>query len=193
MAERCRNLRSMRYPTRKRAYLLGIIGACLNNVCVDAFLMPSHHTFLGPCRSIRMLLQADGDQPDETYSNAQDVVGESIAHNINPSRRSILVSTTAAALSTAGLLLPPQSSNAAEAPAPVDDRVALRTSNTYTPTKYVGTSTSYMSPPLETPNNAALLCADPDERRIAVFERAAPGVVYIDTFIEQRDAFSTNV
>ena len=30
-------------------------------------------------------------------------------------------------------------------------------------------------------------------RRIAVFEKAAPSVVYIDTFVEQRDAFSTNV
>lgn len=30
-------------------------------------------------------------------------------------------------------------------------------------------------------------------RRIAVFEKAAPSVVYIDTFVEQRDQFSTNV
>jgi S1-C subfamily serine protease len=30
-------------------------------------------------------------------------------------------------------------------------------------------------------------------RRIAVFEKAAPSVVYIDTFVEQRDVFSTNV
>jgi hypothetical protein len=29
-------------------------------------------------------------------------------------------------------------------------------------------------------------------RRIAVFEKAAPSVVYIDTYQEQRDAFSTN-
>jgi hypothetical protein len=193
MAQRCRNLRAMRSPTRKRAYFLLGIGACLkNNGCVGAFLMPSHHTFLGPCRSTRMLLQADGDQADDTsHKNAQDVVEESIVHN--PSRRSVLASTTAAALSTAGLLLSPQASNAAEATVQVDDRVALRTSNTYSPTKYVGTSTSTMSPPLDYSNNAAFLCADPDERRIAVFERAAPGVVYIDTFIEQRDAFSTNV
>mmetsp|Transcript_6431 Transcript_6431/g.9471 ORF Transcript_6431/g.9471 Transcript_6431/m.9471 type:complete len:484 (+) Transcript_6431:66-1517(+) len=37
------------------------------------------------------------------------------------------------------------------------------------------------------------LCLDPDQSRINIFERVAPGVVFIDTFIEQRDAFSTNV
>jgi len=37
-------------------------------------------------------------------------------------------------------------------------------------------------------------CAtDPEERRIEVFEKASPSVVFIDTFIEQRDAFSPNV
>jgi len=38
-----------------------------------------------------------------------------------------------------------------------------------------------------------MMCIDPEERRIAVFERTAPSVVFIDTFTEQRDAFSTNV
>eukprot|EP00546_Thalassionema_frauenfeldii_P017829 CAMPEP_0178906292 /NCGR_PEP_ID=MMETSP0786-20121207/6741_1 /TAXON_ID=186022 /ORGANISM="Thalassionema frauenfeldii, Strain CCMP 1798" /LENGTH=380 /DNA_ID=CAMNT_0020577977 /DNA_START=375 /DNA_END=1514 /DNA_ORIENTATION=+ len=37
------------------------------------------------------------------------------------------------------------------------------------------------------------LCLDSEQSRIDVFERVAPGVVFIDTFIEQRDAFSTNV
>lgn len=32
-----------------------------------------------------------------------------------------------------------------------------------------------------------------EERRIAIFERVAPSVVYIDTFAEKRDVFSTNV
>lgn len=32
-----------------------------------------------------------------------------------------------------------------------------------------------------------------EARRIAVFEKAAPSVVYIDTYQQQRDAFSTNV
>ena len=39
-----------------------------------------------------------------------------------------------------------------------------------------------------------LLCADlEEENRIAIFERVAPSVVYIDTFVEKRDVFSTNV
>ncbi|KAL3783822.1 hypothetical protein HJC23_005315 [Cyclotella cryptica] len=39
-----------------------------------------------------------------------------------------------------------------------------------------------------------LLCADlEEENRIAIFERVAPSVVYIDTFAEKRDVFSTNV
>jgi S1-C subfamily serine protease len=38
------------------------------------------------------------------------------------------------------------------------------------------------------------LCADSEEEnRIAIFERVAPSVVYIDTFSEKRDVFSTNV
>lgn len=38
-----------------------------------------------------------------------------------------------------------------------------------------------------------LIDLDPELRRIAVFERAAPSVVFIDTFVDQRDAFSNNV
>ncbi|KAL9186280.1 hypothetical protein ACHAXT_005518 [Thalassiosira profunda] len=38
------------------------------------------------------------------------------------------------------------------------------------------------------------LCADSaEESRIAIFERVAPSVVYIDTFAEKKDVFSTNV
>lgn len=41
--------------------------------------------------------------------------------------------------------------------------------------------------------NAVTTCEDPELKTIAIFEKAAPSVVYIDTFIEQRDAFSPNV
>ena len=34
---------------------------------------------------------------------------------------------------------------------------------------------------------------DVERKRIDIFEKAAPSVVYIDTYIESRDAFSTNV
>jgi len=38
------------------------------------------------------------------------------------------------------------------------------------------------------------ICTDSiEEQRISVFERAAPSVVFIDTFVEQRDAFTTNI
>ena len=34
---------------------------------------------------------------------------------------------------------------------------------------------------------------DYENRRIAIFEKASPSVVFIDTFTERRDAFSTNI
>ena len=43
-------------------------------------------------------------------------------------------------------------------------------------------------------SSSRILCADSEEEnRIAIFERVAPSVVYIDTFSEKRDVFSTNV
>lgn len=69
-------------------------------------------------------------------------------------------------------------------------KVYLTTSTENFPTKYEGTSTSAI--PSSPPPSA--LCQDEAEaQRIAVFERVAPSVVFIDTFSEQRDAFSTNV
>ena len=42
--------------------------------------------------------------------------------------------------------------------------------------------------------SSRMLCADlEEENRIAIFERVAPSVVYIDTFAEKRDVFSTNM
>jgi hypothetical protein len=38
-----------------------------------------------------------------------------------------------------------------------------------------------------------LTCDSEEDNRIRVFERVAPSVVYIDTFAEKRDVFSTNV
>ena len=39
----------------------------------------------------------------------------------------------------------------------------------------------------------ALALDEYENRRIAIFEKASPSVVFIDTFVERRDAFSTNV
>lgn len=58
------------------------------------------------------------------------------------------------------------------------------------PTKYVGTSTSASVPALA---KSSEMCTAEEERRIQIFERAAPGVVFIDTFKQQRDEFSNNV
>eukprot|EP00563_Minutocellus_polymorphus_P013816 CAMPEP_0181050034 /NCGR_PEP_ID=MMETSP1070-20121207/16302_1 /TAXON_ID=265543 /ORGANISM="Minutocellus polymorphus, Strain NH13" /LENGTH=542 /DNA_ID=CAMNT_0023128955 /DNA_START=95 /DNA_END=1724 /DNA_ORIENTATION=+ len=80
-----------------------------------------------------------------------------------------------------------------------DGKVALRTSTSNIPARYAGTSAQPVpNDEFRIGSNAAsspeVLCGpDPDERRIAVFERVAPSVVYIDTFIEARDAFSPNV
>ena len=76
-----------------------------------------------------------------------------------------------------------------------DGKVALRTSTTNVPARYVGTSAQ----PVPTDEDvitstggsnsagSSSVCGpDPDERRIAVFERVAPSVVYIDTFVEAR-------
>eukprot|EP00957_Ditylum_brightwellii_P139113 10604109-Ditylum_brightwellii.AAC.1 len=53
-------------------------------------------------------------------------------------------------------------------------------------------TSSGMSIAEETP--PVRMCTDDLEaRRIAVFERAAPSVVFLDTFVEQRDTFTANV
>jgi len=57
------------------------------------------------------------------------------------------------------------------------------------PLRYVGTSTSAVAQAsTDTP-----FCIDADTSRMEIFERTAPSVVFIDTFTEQRDQFSTNV
>jgi S1-C subfamily serine protease len=68
----------------------------------------------------------------------------------------------------------------------VSDKVVL--SATTTPVRYAATSTSAV-----TQSTIVPYCQDADERRMEVFERTAPSVVFIDTFTEQRDQFSTNV
>lgn len=63
-----------------------------------------------------------------------------------------------------------------------------------TTTTPIITSTPQVNTALTTQQSSsrALLCAE-EENRIAIFERVAPSVVYIDTFSEKRDVFSTNV
>jgi hypothetical protein len=84
-----------------------------------------------------------------------------------------------------------------------DGRIVLRTSTSNLPTKYEKTALSQVleeSSPMELksrqqPANSATLCTceSTEQRRIRVFERSAPSVVYIDTYAVQRDAFSPNM
>lgn len=67
------------------------------------------------------------------------------------------------------------------------DKVVLST-NSY-PTKYAGTSTVPVPERQSLPDSFTA----EEERRIQIFERTAPGVVFIDTFTQQRDEFTTNV
>jgi S1-C subfamily serine protease len=79
------------------------------------------------------------------------------------------------------------SSPSALADEPVSDKVVLST--TSSPVRYAGTSASAASQSSTT----IPYSLDADERRMDIFERTAPSVVFIDTFTEQRDQFSTNV
>ena len=90
-------------------------------------------------------------------------------------RRTLL--THSSALLT-GLVLGHQAVRAED-----DPKIVLRTDAENYPVEYVGTRTY-------TPET---ICLDSEIQRINAFERAAPSVVFIDTFTERRDAFSTNV
>jgi hypothetical protein len=90
-------------------------------------------------------------------------------------RRHLL--TQSSALLT-GLVLGNQAVRAEE-----DPTIVLQTAAENYPVKYVGTR-------MYTPET---ICLDSEIQRINAFERAAPSVVFIDTFTEQRDAFSPNV
>jgi len=58
-----------------------------------------------------------------------------------------------------------------------------------TSVKYAGTSTS----PVIEEKAEEYFYEEIEKRRISVFEKVSPSVVFIDTFAEQRDAFSMNV
>jgi len=83
-----------------------------------------------------------------------------------------------------------------------DGRVVLRTSTSNVPIKYETKPVQkvpqeeYSSAISEvgTANSSGLCrCESTEERRIRVFERAAPSTVYIDTYAVQRDAFTPNM
>jgi hypothetical protein len=111
---------------------------------------------------------------------------------------SFLFLSSLAAATSASSLLPAHALNDYSTPT---DRVVFRA--TTFPTKYYYEGTSPIAS--TTPTSAVTttttsgggsggaLCFDPDLQREAIFERTAPSVVFLDTFTERRDAFSTNV
>lgn len=90
---------------------------------------------------------------------------------------------------SASLLLPYSYANADENLLELDqEKAVMQISSKNYPRKYESSS-------VNTAVNSDTLdeLTESEQRRIDVFERAAPSVVYIDTFVEQRDVFSTNV
>lgn len=69
------------------------------------------------------------------------------------------------------------------------NKAVMQISSKNYPKKYESSRVTTM------PDNSNVVdqLTEAEERRIDVFERVAPSVVYIDTFVEQRDVFSTNV
>ena len=64
-------------------------------------------------------------------------------------------------------------------------KVVLQVNNANVPGKYISSVNNQPS--------YGDWMTDVETRRITIFEKAAPSVVYIDTYIESRDTFSTNV
>jgi len=132
---------------------------------------------------------------EEEESNSYDVA--TTTADTDEGRRRFLLST-----SSASLLLISNIDYALAAPsAPAVDEIISPTADTFidvrataaktapsSSTSTLATSSSRLA------NNNIICSADSAEiARIGIFERVAPSVVYIDTFSEKRDVFSTNV
>ena len=132
-------------------------------------------TIFGSERRKSCLCATSDDQGDleeqrhETFPNSKLSRRHILKHTLQVSTASLLVS------------LPPSSR------AEMDSKFTFRTNNL--PMKYAGTSmsSSYGN------NESDCGIQTPEMKRMNVFERASPSVVYIDTFVEQRDVFSPNV
>lgn len=107
-------------------------------------------------------------------------------NDTSDSNRRLLLKQSSAAL--AGTMLG-QSSSSANAAMQESDKVVFSTRTENDPVKFVDASATA----IKTPMTRNEYCLDSEEQRINVFERTAPSVVFIDTFKEQRDVFSTNV
>lgn len=134
---------------------------------------------IGPQHATRRVSSSLSAHTDDDQSNDESLLPE------DKKRRSLLAQSSAL---LAGLAFRSQAANAEG----VDSKIVLQTSAENAPVKYVDATVTATRTPVVT-TKADTLCLDSEERRINVFERTAPSVVFIDTFKEQRDVFSTNV
>lgn len=117
----------------------------------------------------------------------------------DPLRRSILLSSSPALVFLSSLTRVPESVHAEESLLELDQKkIVMQMSSQNIPKKYVNFPSSSSSAASADSSSSMKseeedILTEAERRRIAVFEKAAPSVVYIDTFVEQRDAFSTNV
>ena len=135
------------------------------------------------------------EEEEEEESNSYDVA--TTTTNTDEGRRRFLLSTSSALLH----LLSNIDYALAAPSAPAVDEIISPTADTFidvqataaktapsSSTSTLATSSSRLA------NNNIICSADSAEiARIGIFERVAPSVVYIDTFSEKRDVFSTNV
>ncbi|KAL7537074.1 hypothetical protein ACHAXR_007566 [Thalassiosira sp. AJA248-18] len=112
--------------------------------------------------------------------------GTSSPLDIDKNRRKLI----SAPVSTLPFLLTNSASASSTVVSPSDNELETNLSPTPPPPQQINTGISDM----QRSSSSRVLCADTEEEsRIAIFERVAPSVVYIDTFSEKRDVFSTNV
>lgn len=137
-------------------------------IVVVLLSLPLYQAWVCPHKATRQATHCLWTQPQDESESLSMVPDDA-------KRRNLL--THSSALLT-GLVLGNQAVHAED-----DPTIVLRTAAENYPVKYVGTRT-FMP---ET------VCLDSEKQRINAFERAAPSVVFIDTFTEQRDAFSPNV
>jgi len=116
------------------------------------------------------------------------------------SRRSIIHSALSTTAAITGILMNnPSPAKADEDLLELDQKkVVMQMSSKNIPEKYKVASSSSSSSPDPSSNAEAYYndiswMTEAENRRIDIFEKAAPSVVYIDTYVESRDAFSTNV
>jgi hypothetical protein len=104
-----------------------------------------------------------------TFSTSLSAKHERIIRNEDISANDVSRRRALSIISTAPILVCQTASAQANVEAPVAPQISISSST------------------------ARLTCDSEEENRIRVFERVAPSVVYIDTFAEKRDVFSTNV